>query len=77
MEQDYSVTNLHVQDIAGVDTNFQPTTTKRVTFNVGRRGPFYKDFKPGEYTAEAVTAAVAAEIATLKAIDAATHTMYR
>lgn len=67
---DYTVNNLLVQDVAGVNAALQPVTLKRVSFRVGTRGPFTCDFRPGEYTADAVIAAVNKEIETLRAIDA-------
>ena len=68
--QDYTVTGLTVNDVAGLNNALQATTTKHVTFFVGKRGPFYLDFAPADYTADAVIAGVTAQIDTLKMIDA-------
>jgi len=68
--QDYSITSLAVNDVAGVNNALQPTTTKRVTFYVGKRGPFYLDFAQADYTHDAVIQGVMGQVNTLKKIDA-------
>jgi hypothetical protein len=68
--QDYSITGLTVNDVAGINNALQATTIKRVTFYVGTRGPFYLDFAPAEYNSDAVVTAIMAQVDTLKKIDA-------
>lgn len=67
---DYSITGLTVSDIPGLNNALQAITTKRVTFYVGTRGPFYVDFAPVEYTHDKVIACVMDQVNTLKKIDA-------
>ena len=66
--QDYTITQIHVQDITGTDANLQPTVTKRVTFYVGKQGPFVRNYSVHDYTPEKVSADMAAEADTLKQI---------
>jgi hypothetical protein len=68
--QDYTITQLRVQDVTGLDASAQPTVTKRVTFNIGKHGPFTVTYKASEYSADAVKADIEKEAATLRAIDA-------
>jgi hypothetical protein len=68
--QDYSITGLTVNDLASLNNALQSVTLKHVTFYVGRRGPFYVDFAPADYSAEAVIQAVNDQVNTLKKIDA-------
>lgn len=67
---DYSITGLTVSDIAGINAALQPTTSKRVTFYVGTRGPFYLTYQQAEYSADKVIEDVQAEVSRLKQIDA-------
>lgn len=71
--QDYSVQNVQVQDIQGLDPQGQPTVTKRVTYNVGRNGPFFLNYTRADYTPEKVSADIQREVDTLKAIHATTY----
>jgi len=68
--QDYSITGLAVNDVAGLNNALQATTMKHVTFYVGRRGPFYLDLAPADYTHDAVIAAIMEQVNILKKIDA-------
>jgi hypothetical protein len=65
---DYTISNVQVADITGFDAQAQPTVTKRVTFYVGKNGPFLLHYKPSEYSSERVLADIAAQRATLEAI---------
>lgn len=68
--QDHTINQIHVQDITGTDANLQPTVTKRVTFYVGKNGPFVLTYKPSEYSADQVQRDMEKEVATLNAICA-------
>lgn len=68
--QDFTITNVQVTDIAGFDANAQPTVTKRVTFYVGKNGPFILSYKQSDYSADNVLADMKAQVATLEAIRA-------
>jgi hypothetical protein len=67
---DYSITSLGVQDVAGVNSALQPAVTRRVTFYVGQRGPFYLTYALADYTHDKVITDVLAQVASLKALDA-------
>ena len=67
---DYTIGNVQVTDITGFDAQAQPTVTKRVTFYVGKNGPFLLHYKPSEYLPERVLADMKAQVATLEAIHA-------
>jgi hypothetical protein len=67
---DYTITGFTVNDLAGLNNALQATTTKHVTFFVGRRGPFYLDYTPADFTTERVTADVQKQVQQLKDIDA-------
>ncbi len=70
---DEVISQVHVQDVPGVDANLQPTKTKRVTFMVGKNGPFTLTYTPGEYTAERVEQDIRKEVTTLRALHDATQ----
>ncbi len=66
----YEVNNVHVQDITGLDAQGNTTITKRVTFYVGRNGPFVLNYSPTAYHADKVQADMQREVEILKAIGA-------
>lgn len=66
--RDFTIGNIHIQDVAGTDVNLQPTVTKRVSFMVGTQGPFILTYTPQNYSAENVKADIEKECETLKAI---------
>jgi hypothetical protein len=65
---DVTISNVHVQDVAGFDAAGQPTVTKRVTFMVGTQGPFTLTYSQANYSATRVTEDIAKEVETLRAI---------
>lgn len=71
---DYTIGSFHVADVVGVDSNLQPTRTKRVTFTVGTHGPFTLDYPAAHYSADLVHQDMQKEVDTLKAIYEATKT---
>ncbi len=68
--QDYSIRDVTVQDIPGVNGALQPTVSKRVTFYAGGSGPFFLTYAPDKYDAGTVLADMQKEVDTLKAIGA-------
>jgi hypothetical protein len=66
--QDLTICNIHVQDVTGFDANSQPTVTKRVTFYVGKNGPFILNYTHQNYSAEQVQADMDKEAATLRTL---------
>lgn len=68
--QEYSVRDVTVQDIVGVNGALQPTVSKRVTFYVGGSGPFFLTYTQDQYDAGTVLADMQKEVETLKAIGA-------
>lgn len=66
--QDFTVTGLSVQDVTGVNGALQAIVQKRVTFYVGRSGPFFLTYDLKDYTSDRVLADIAKEVDTLKAI---------
>ena len=70
---DYTIGSLLVQDVTGVDTALQPTVTKRVTFMVGRNGPFTLTYSPAQYSAERVLEDINKEVAILRALHDSTR----
>lgn len=71
--EDYEIKNVQVQDITGLDAQGNVTRTKRVTYQVGKNGPFVLDYPAAEYTAEKVKADMQKECDILKAIGATSH----
>lgn len=69
--QDYTINSVHVQDVTGMDAGGNATITKRVTYYVGKNGPFVLNYAHGEYNAERVTRDMEAEVSTLRAIAGA------
>jgi hypothetical protein len=67
---DYSIRDVTVQDISGINGALQPTVSKRVTFYVGGSGPFFLTYAPDQYDAGVVLADMQKEADTLKAIGA-------
>lgn len=67
---DFTIGNVQVTDLTGLDGTGQPTVTKRVTFYVGKNGPFILSYKPSEYSSEKVLTDMKAQVATLEAIHA-------
>lgn len=70
---DYTISNVHVQDVEGVDTNLQPTVRKRVTYMVGKQGPFVLTYRASEYTAAIAQYDMQKEVDTLRALHDATQ----
>lgn len=69
---DYTIGSIHIQDVTGVDTNLQPTVTKRVSFMVGNQGPFVLNYPAAQYSAERVKEDIQKEVETLRAIHEST-----
>jgi hypothetical protein len=67
---DFTINNVQVTDRSDFDANSQPIVTKRVTFYVGKNGPFILSYKPSEYSSEKVLTDMKAQVATLEAIHA-------
>jgi len=65
---DYTINQIHVQDVPGLDAPPQPTVPKRVTFMVGKKGPFTLTYSPKDYSAERVQGDMHKEVEALQAI---------
>jgi hypothetical protein len=72
---DYTINTVHVQDIEGVDTNLQPTVRKRVTYMVGKQGPFVLNYAAGQYTADQAAQDMEKEVAALRTLHDAAQRM--
>jgi hypothetical protein len=70
---DYTISNVHVQDVEGVDAALQPVIRKRVTYMVGKHGPFVLNYKASEYSAAQLQQDMDKEVATLRALHDATQ----
>jgi hypothetical protein len=68
---DFTVNQVQVSNIQSLDSNMQTTTTTRVTFYVGKDGPFILFYKQSDYNAEKVAADINHQVATLQAIKSA------
>jgi hypothetical protein len=68
---DYSIKNLTVMDVMGINNALQTVARKQVTYYIGPRGPFVVSFALSDYTPDAVISAVNSEVASLHAIDSA------
>jgi hypothetical protein len=70
MERPPEVTSVTVTDNVQMAPGQHPVRIKRVTFYVGRNGPFVKSYPITAYSDAAVIADMTAEVNTLKAIGA-------
>ena len=70
---DYEIKNVQVQDLTGIDREGNTTLTKRVTYQVGRNGPFVLDYPAAAYNADRVKMDMQKECETLRAIGATSH----
>lgn len=68
--ESYDINGVQVSDVPGISPGLQPIVTKRVTFYVGKNGPFFLNYAPGEYSAAQVLDDMRKEADTLRAIGA-------
>jgi hypothetical protein len=66
----YEINGVQVSDLPGVNPAGQPTVSKRVTFYVGKNGPFFLTYTPADYNASTVLDDMRKEAETLQAIGA-------
>lgn len=66
----YEINGVSVADVPGTSPGFQPIVIKRVTFYVGKNGPFFLNYAPSDYSASQVLDDMRKEAETLRAIGA-------
>jgi hypothetical protein len=66
----YDLNGIQVSDLVGINPAGGPTVSKRVTFYVGKNGPFFLTYAPADYSASQVLDDMRKEAETLRAIGA-------
>ena len=66
---DFTIQNVSVRDVVGINGALQPTVSKQVTYYIGKNGPFILTYPIGAYSADAVNADMQKEVDTLKGIS--------
>jgi hypothetical protein len=66
----YDINGVQVSDSPGISPGFQPIVQKRVTFYVGKNGPFFLTYDVKDYCASQVLEDMRKEAETLRAIGA-------